>query len=250
MAPREPNAVETTPSGIEIAFYDSVGVDGEKQQRRYLVDGERVVSVTTALGALSKGDALIRWALNLERKGEDWREVRDEAARRGTAQHHLLLRAMLGERTSLGDLDVEHRVWGQAAYRWLRDREPEVVEAERMVACPLYRYAGRFDLLSVIDGELTIVDFKTISEWKADQSGRRRPPYAENLLQLDLYAAALPPSGYEPVERGLIVRLGPDGTYDETFCEINTARGLDVLGAYESKRAAERALRESAKAAA
>lgn len=250
MSKREPNAVELTPSGIEIAFYDSVGVDGEPQQRRYLVDGERMVSVTTALGALSKGDALIWWALNLERKGQDWREVRDEAARRGTAQHHLLLEAMLGKRTSLGDLDDEHRAWGQAAFRWLRDRDPQVIAAERMLACPQYGYAGRFDLLTRIDGDPVIVDFKTVSEFKTDQGGRRRPPYAENLLQLDLYAAALGPSGYEPVERGLIVRLGPDGTYEETFAAIDTARGLGALGAHQSKRAAERALREAHKAAA
>ena len=30
MAKREPNVVEVTPSGIKIAFYDSIGLDGSR----------------------------------------------------------------------------------------------------------------------------------------------------------------------------------------------------------------------------
>ena len=250
MAKREPNVVEVTPSGIKIAFYDSIGLDGEPQQRRYLIDGERLVNVTTILNTLSKGDALIHWAVNLEREGQDWRDVRDEAAHRGHGQHHLLLQSMLGERTSLSDLSEEYRPWGQAGFRWLRDREPKVIEAERMIANPEHGYAGRFDLLTEVDGERTLVDFKTISQWKRDRKGNLCPPYDENPLQLDLYSGALEASGYEPATRGLIVRLGPDGNYDETFADLDLSRGLGVLAAYQSKRLAGQAVREAAKAAA
>lgn len=247
MAKREPNAVETTPSGIEIAFYDSIGVDGEPQQRRYLIDGERLPSVTTILGTLSKGDALLHWAVGLTRDGQDWREVRDEAARRGHGQHHLLLQSMLGERTSLSDLSEEYRGWGQAGFRWLRAREPKVIAAEKMIADPAAGYAGRFDLLTTIDGERTLTDFKTVTAFKRDQKGNLRPPYDENLLQLDLYAGALEASGYGSAERGLIVRLGPDGDYDETFIDLDVTRGLAVLAAYRAKRIASKAVRAASR---
>lgn len=264
MAKREPNAVEVTPSGIEIAYYDSIGLDGEPQQRRYLIDGKRLVNVTTILNTLSKGDALLHWAVNLEREGKDWREVRDEAAQRGTNSHHLLLQVLTKGRAGLADLPDAERPYGQAAFRWLRHAEPDVEMTECMVASVEHGFAGRFDLLATIDGARTLVDFKTVTKWsysgarssrsrwpgrRRSSPGKKRPPYEENLLQLDLYQQGLAESGYEPAERGLIVRLGPDGTFDETPVDLEPTRGLGVLAAYQAKKLAGKALRSSAVAA-
>lgn len=251
MASREPNAVEVTPSGLEIAFYDSVGVDGRPQQRRYLVNGERLVNVTTVLNTLSKGDALLHWAVGLEREGRDWREVRDEAARRGTNTHHLLLRTLTKGRAGLADLPDDQRPYGQAAFRWMRDRQPEVELCEAMVADPDQGYAGRLDLLAKIDGLRLLIDFKSVTKWAASAKGAKLPPYDENLLQLDLYQGALEPSGYDDADAGLIVRLGPDGTYDETRARLDPERGRCVLAAHNARKDAGRDLRASrAKAAA
>lgn len=262
---RPPTSTESTPSGIEIAFWDSVGEDGKPQQRRYAVNGDRFVNVTTILGVLDK-PALLDWAANLAREGQEWREVRDQAGDRGKSAHDLILRALLSERTSLADLPDEYRAWGQAAYRWMRDRRPEVIEAERMVAAPSHGFAGRLDLLAEIDGTLTLCDWKTASAWKRKRKrcpecrdgcescdggyveGDLYPPYDENLLQLDLYAQAIAESGYPEPERGLIVRLGPDGNYDETFVDLLPDRGLGILQAYRCKAAAGTALRDARKA--
>jgi len=250
---REPNCVEVTPSGIEIAYFDSVGVDGEPQQRRYLVNGEKFVNVSTILGTLSKGDALLHWAVNLTRDGQDWQEVRDEAAKRGTGAHSLLLSVLTKGRLALADLPEDHRAFGQAAFRWVRARDPKVDLIECMVACPEHGYAGRLDLIAQIDGIRTLTDWKSVTKWsykksKGEATDQKLPPYDENLLQLDLYQGALEASGYEPAERGLIVRLGPDGEYDETFLDLDPARGLAVLGAYQAKRGAGQAMRDAAKA--
>lgn len=245
---RPPNETQVTPSGIEIEFWDSIGTDGEPQQRRYRVDGERFVNVTTVLGVLDKSDALIPWALGLHEQGLDWRQVRDEAGRRGTSAHDVVIRALLRERVGLGDMDDEHRAWGQAGFRWLRARKPEVVQSEFMAAAPGHGIAGRADLLAEIDGILTLADFKTVTKWSHDGRGTLYPPYAENLLQLDLYARCIAESGYPQPERGLIVRLGPDGTYDETFvAPLSPERGLGVLRAYRCRSAARTALRDARK---
>lgn len=251
MAKREPNAVETTPSGIEIAFYDSVGVDGEPQQRRYLVNGERVLNVTTILNVLAK-EALLTWVERLTREGKDWREVRDDAAGRGTDTHHLILRVLTGEKASLADLDADARPWGQAAYRWMVDTDPAVVLTETMVASPEHGYAGRLDLLAKIDGWLTLADFKTVSRWahKKGKPDELLPPYDENLLQLDLYSGAIEDSGYPTPERGAIIRLGPDGSYDETFVQLDPERGRRILAAHLAKRDAGKSLREAREVAA
>lgn len=252
-AKRPPNVIETTPSGIEIAFWDQTGVDGEPQQRRYRVNDERFVNITTITGVLDKSDALIPWAVALAEQGIDWREVRNDAAGRGTDAHAIVLNVVMGRRSSLSDLRDEHRAWGQAAYRWLKDRRPKATEAERMVAAPSHGYAGRIDLLGELQGldGLALVEFKTVSKWsyKRDKKGQPTdellPPYEENLLQLDLQAGAIEESGYPTPDRGLIVRLGPDGAYDETEVQLLPDRGLGILEAYRCKGAAGRALKNA-----
>lgn len=249
---RPPNLVERTPSGVVIEFWDSVGVDGERQQRRYRCNGERYVNASTVVDVLAK-EALLGWVERLTREGKDWREEREAAADRGHNSHDLILRYLMGKRVSLRDLPDEGRAWGQAAFNWLNDRGPKVERAEFMVACPTHRYAGRPDLLAEIDGVWTLADYKTLTRWsykrvKGVETDERHPPYDENLIQLDLYQGALIESGYEPAQRGLIVRLGPDGTYDETFVDLDPDRGVALVNAYRVKLAAGKVLRDAYKA--
>ena len=249
---REPNSTETTPSGIEISYFDSVGVDGLPQQRRYLVNGDRVANVTTVLGVLAK-EALLDWASKLATEGKRWKDVRNEAGERGHNTHHLLLQLLTGDDASLAALPEDHRAHGQGAFKFVRTRKPQVIETERMVASAEHRYAGRFDLLADIDGIRTLADAKTLTRWAykrkdGELTTEKYPPYDENLLQLDLYQGGLIESGYEPAERGLIVRLGPDGNFDETYVELEPERGLAILHAYRAKSAAEKTLKAARKA--
>lgn len=254
-AKRPPNSVQTTPSGIRVEFWDSVGLDGEKQQRRYRVNGERFVNVTTITGILDK-PALLDWAAELARNGENWRDVRDDASDRGKAPHDLLMRVVLDQRTSLSDYPEAYRPWLQGAYRWVLAREPEVEQAECMVAAPSHGFAGRLDLLARVKGRegLGLIDYKSTGKWSykkgkgGEPTDELLPPYDENLLQLDLYSAAIGESGYPEPDWGLIVRLGPDGNYDETFVDLQPDRGLGILRAYRCKAAASTALRDARKA--
>lgn len=243
-----PTKVETTPSGFRIEFWDSHNIEsGAEQRRRYTVNGDRLQSVTTILGVLAK-DALLGWVERLTLEGLNWRDVRDEAGERGHESHDLLLRALLSERTSLSDLPDEYRAWGQAAFRWLRARAPKVIQAECMVASVEHGYAGRFDLLAQLGRDRPRIDFKTSTNWahKRDKNGEPTdevlPPYPETALQLDLYEGAAVESGYPPADYGLVVRLGPDGRYDETPFELDPERGLRILNAYRARAEANKAL--------
>lgn len=243
VGPWPPSAVETTPSGLEIAFWDSENVEtGQPQQRRYLVDGERFPSVTTILGILDKSDFLIPWAVRLAEQGVNWRDVRDEAGERGRATHQLVLDVLLGRQRNLSSLTEDHRPYGQAAMKWLMRRSPAVIEAERMVASVEHGYTGRFDLLCRLDADRVRVDFKTVTEWKY-RDGKRLPPYPENALQLDLYEPAARESGYEAADYGMVVRLGPDGTFDETPFDFDFDRGAAIRAAYTARSEAGSALR-------
>lgn len=253
-AKRPPNVTETLPDGTVIEFYDEIGVNGEPQQRRYICNGERYANVTTILNVLAK-EALLGWVYHLTLEGLKYWEVRDEASERGQDSHHLLLQLLTGAGATLADLPDDYRPYGQAGFRWFRERQPEVLECERMVASTEHRYAGRLDLfarlacahLGTPPHPACLVDFKTLTKWsyKRDQL---LPPYGENLLQLDLYQGARIECGLEPAERGLIVRLGPDASYDETLVDLDPERGVAILNAYRARAAAEKHLREAAKA--
>lgn len=243
-----PTTVETTPAGIEIAFWDSENVEtGQPQQRRYLCDGQKLPSVTTLLRILDK-PALLDWAARLARDGVDWRDVRDEAGERGTNAHGIVLDILSGRQRRLSSVPEEYRPYGQAAMAWLAHRSPVVVEIERLVASPTHGYAGRMDLLCQFDGEAPLVDFKSVTAWhyKRDKDGAETdqllPPYPENVLQLDLYAGAAVESGYPSPDYGLVVRLGPDGTFHEAPVELDPDRGLAILAAYRAKAAASQAV--------
>jgi hypothetical protein len=241
-----PSAIDETPSGIEIAFWDETDeLTGFRQKRRYRVNGVELPSVTTIVKVLGDADPLIHWAVSLANQGLDWRAERDRAGERGRAGHDLLLRTMLRERTSLADLDDDFRAWGQGAFRWLSARRPQVFEGERMVASVDHGFSGRFDLYAGLRGwpGIPLIDFKTVTEWKYEK-GARRKPYAENVAQLDLYQAARIESGYAPADYGLIVRFGPDGTFDETPVRLDPQRGLDALAAFNAKKSANRTLGE------
>lgn len=230
------------PSGLTVYYRDSdhsYWLEVRERGGKWTaVRDSRVTNVTTILGVLAK-DALLDWAANLAREGEDWREVRREAAERGTSSHDIVMRTLLGQRTSLADMDDEHRPYGQAAFRWMRERRPVLKAAESIVVSSEHRYAGRFDLLTT---DNVLCDLKTVSKW-AERNGRRLPPYPENCLQLDLYAQAMVESGFDRPEHGVVVRLGPDGTWDEHPVELDPQRGLDVLAAYRARAAATKALR-------
>lgn len=243
VGPWPPTSVDTLPNGAEVAFYDTTNIEsGAKQRRRRLVDGVRFTSVTTVVGCLDKSERLIPWAIRLEREGKDWRQERDKAGDRGTSAHDVALAVLKGEAPRLSSMDPEHRPYGQAVMRFVAERRPKLILAEQTVAWREHRIAGRFDLYCELDGLRVRLDFKTVTEWKYDKDGKRYPPYPENALQLDLYEGCALDSGFDPSDYAMVVRLGPDGTYDEYPFLHDLNRGLRVLGAFRARQGANKAL--------
>lgn len=132
--------------------------------------------------------------------------IRDAKASVGTIVHTAIEAHTEGRQPR--NLGEKEQGYFDAALRFLEERQPRVEMAERTVFSRRHHYAGTFDQIAHIDGELCLVDFKTGGI------------YEKHVLQLAAYAFADfigDVNGVETplpeVRRGCLVQLKDDGTY-------------------------------------
>ena len=187
--------------------------------------GVSVASVTEVLSATRSQDWLIDWAVKMARRGDDHEAVRDRAARVGTIAHELIAANLQGRAWDI-DVDTDPREMKDAekAYdRWLEfasNRKIEPLIVEEPFVSDEQEYGGTPDMLAIVDGVRTVIDFKT-----------GRYPGGKGLLQLGAYARLLTENGYGPVERGMIACIGARdaGLYSFDQTTLETA-GVTFLG--------------------
>lgn len=88
-------------------------------------------------------------------------EVLNRAAKRGTAIHNAVENF-----TEFGIRDIAPQYAGyfESFLRWWELRKPEPLAMEHKVYHKILRYAGTADLLCIIDGRLTLVDYKSSAQ--------------------------------------------------------------------------------------
>jgi len=179
----------------------------EHGSRTYDVNGYRLPSVTTILGATKNQDFLKQWKAKV---GEAEAErIKNVSSSRGTAMHKFLEHHVLG--TNIVDLT---RI-GQEA-RPMADKIIEMglapVEEYYGSEVTLYYpglYAGSTDLVCLHNGKESIVDFK--------QSNRpKRKEWVEDYyLQIAAYAMAHDHVHGSQIRQGVIMMCTPDLYYQE-----------------------------------
>jgi hypothetical protein len=179
------------------------------------ISGEVVPSVTTVLNVLDK-PALPRWAakvvaefaaanksswINLPDdaaidmlKGSPWR-TRDKAAAAGTDAHEYCEGLLRGEIDINSPFDPPGL--GEAARNLrsiLKTIKPQPLSIEGTVWSHTNGYAGSFDGIHIIDGEVTLVDLKTSTGVYPDYSIQLAAyKYADVILRLDGSEVPIPP---------------------------------------------------------
>lgn len=159
-------------------------------------DGKRLLGVTTALSAISKGDGLLYWASNcacdyareqiLQETDVDengtfrwgkslreeelntillgakfaWREKRDEAAAIGTIAHNWIEAYLKGYDPDW-PADMYARRSCEAAVEWIKSVKWKTLFVERQIYIPELEVAGICDWVAEIDGVLSLPDWKT-----------------------------------------------------------------------------------------
>lgn len=196
---REPNRIETLPNGLEVRFWDSVGINGKHQRRCYRVGGreETWPSISTVAGIFEipalmpkavkmQEEAIIALAAEgidiatltqpqlrerLKQAGTHYDSIWGEARKRGDIAHDMLLALIRdGIVPNLADYPADLQPWISAGLKWVLDEEPEVIDAEYFVASETWQFAGRGDLFCIPQrgpraGRRVRVDYKTASAW-------------------------------------------------------------------------------------
>lgn len=199
------------------------------EEREWLLDGG--------------GDRLHR---ALAEAGYDWKSVRERRADEGSTVHERIFAALArGERPSLSEINDAERPYGQAAFRFWLDHDPEPIAVEQVVYSSEPEFAGRFDLLARVDGEVVLYDAKTT---KAPDDGRERFVNVGHHGQLAGYVHACATSGFEPADRAVLVYLLDDGTYELEGCEADPEDFFAALADYNVSKGIAKRVRAQRKA--
>lgn len=150
-------------------------------------DGKRLLGVTTALSAISKGDGITQWASNcacdyvranqVPSGGNSdeynqafemvllgakyaWKAKRDEAAGIGTIAHEWIERYLKGEDPAWPE-NISAKKSCEAALEWIKSVKWKTLFIEKQIYIPELEVAGICDWCAEIDGVLAVPDWKT-----------------------------------------------------------------------------------------
>lgn len=200
----------------------------DKNKHIYRVGDKIVFGVTSATGVLDK-PALMYWAVNqalgfldkvlipglvidelnkpklLAEAKTIHRQKKDEAADIGTAVHNYLetyIKSKINwEKTPELPVNEQVKKGIMAFIKWAKENKVQFMSSERKVYSKKYEYAGTLDMEAIVNGKLSIVDFKTSSGI-----------YPEYFIQTAAYAKALEEETGNKYQEVWILRIPKDGT--------------------------------------
>lgn len=251
-----------------IVEYPGIHIAHNDKPRWCEVNGERVPSVTTALGILDK-PALKFWAQNQTIEGvvrlydmyegtvpartfgqlkgalSDNRlcfyQKTSAAADAGTALHLATEQwAEDGIIPNIADYEPRVRPHIRAFAKFLRDYEPEFVESETIVGSAKYGFAGRLDAKMLFHGRVATERGLTGLVLGDYKSAKQIHPLTM-FRQLEGYEGASVECGFAPTDHRCVVRLGADGEYEVAESCATYQQFLNCLAVYRDNKAIEKA---------
>lgn len=130
----------------------------------YWLEGERLPSVTTILSRFKESGALMHWAWECGKRGEDYREVRDKAASIGTIAHEMVEAHIRKKPCDLSSYDPELIEKAQKPFgaflEWAGSTHLTPTETEVSLISRTYRFGGTLDAM-LVNGKLALGDWKT-----------------------------------------------------------------------------------------
>lgn len=195
-----------------------------KDERFYEVKGIYLPAVTWILNSYPKGIGFYKWLAS-----EGWNEaqaIKDTAGDRGSKVHNAIQDLLKGRQVK-----KEDRYWSElnSAFELLtieewkalltfqkfwEDKKPKLIATERVCYSDKFKYAGTIDAIIILDGQVTIADWKT--------SSKIYPTYP---MQVAAYLNAESETGEFKAKQTAIVRLN---TLHKSRYELKTF-GMDEI---------------------
>lgn len=194
---------------MTLLYNDTVELEFTAKGHKYTVNGERVANVTSVLGVMNK-PALVGWAAketalyweNLIPPGravmfdevEIAEHVKSSKSARfkksgkalmvGNIVHEFAENYAKGENPSL-PTNPQAKAGCEAFLAWWEAHDIEVIAVERKILSLEHGFCGTVDLICLLDGELTIIDYKTSTgfweEYDIQVAGAYRIAYEEEM---------------------------------------------------------------------
>lgn len=181
------------------------------------VEGKRVPSVTTILSVIDK-PALKVWANNIGLQGIKMSEYVDDKADIGTLAHSICEFSLVGTPIEWGNYIREQIIQAckcaKKFFEWKSYQAEFVpIASELELVSEKYQYGGCCDLVAVLNGRLTLIDFKTCSGvWNEAkyQTCAYLKMLNENFDKLHEIAINPIPKKFKKVQDIVILRIGRD----------------------------------------
>ncbi len=144
--------------------------------------GQRLPGVTTVNGNIGwNRDALMYYAWKKGTEGKDFRDYTKNSADIGTLAHGMVEAHVRGiefvpELPCTEEQLAAARVSFGAYERWARQSQLQIIATEVYMVSEQYQYGGCLDAVGLIDGELSLIDWKTSNG-----------VYADHIIQLCAY---------------------------------------------------------------
>jgi hypothetical protein len=167
-----------------------------------LADKTRVPGVTTVLGKFKDPGGLIHWAWELGRDGVDYRDARDKAGDAGSIAHQWIDDEVHGRALTIVPTtpEAEKALVGFDAFRkWRHGVNLEIIDTERPLVSELHRFGGTYDALCMVDGLVTLLDWKTSNR-----------VYTEHVAQLAAYRQLIRENTKKEVNGARLLRVGKE----------------------------------------
>ena len=185
-----------------------MGIDmREKAHQVYKTKSGLIVPSVTQIVSMLNKPVLVTWANKLGLQGIDVRKYVDIKAEIGTVAHRMILDYFLNQETDFSEYsrDVIDKAENSflSFLEWTKNKEIKPLLVEESMVSELELFGGAFDFYGLVDGEKTLVDFKT-----------GNGIYQEYFYQLAGYSILLEEAGMK-VRRGMILNI--PRTEDERF---------------------------------
>lgn len=221
---------------------------------------KQVPSVTTILGILDK-PALKIWANNIGLQGIKMSEYVDDKALIGSIAHFILecyLKNVQPDFAEFNATDEQIELAKQCAdkfFEWENCQAEFVpIASELQLVSEKHQYGGTCDCIAVLNGKLTLIDFKTCNAIY-DEARQQVAAYKEQINEnFGVIEPKLKELGYDftEIQEVVILRIGRNS--DEGFQHLPVPKNvldigfeifLDCLSIYNKRKQFNKAMKEA-----